>query len=215
MIANLCLVSKGSIWASRSLSCSLLLTSSSSSIRPWTIGWWWWWPMSTKKPPLGQLALRIMSFGKSLYGDHQRSPQLVPRSWGQRRTQFLLSVPFLQWSLSKYWIMFLLVIATTTNCSRKVWILAKVTRVTGVLDDHLQATSPSGWSFARGRSLRMIICKRPVLLHNHLQEAGPPEWSFARGQPLRMIICKRQAPLNGHLQEAGPSGLSFARGGPL
>ena len=181
MIANLCLASKGSTWASRSSSCSLPLTSSSSSIGPWTIGcWWWWWPIRANKPPLGQRASRIMSFGKSLYGDHQRSPQLVPRSWGQRRTQFLLSVPFLQRSLSKYWIMFLLVIATTTNCSRKVWILAKVTRVTGVLDDHLQATSPSGWSFARGRSLRMIICKRPVPLNDHLQPQKGMKNSFLR-----------------------------------
>ena len=29
------------------------------------------------------------------------------------------------------------------------------------LDDHLQEASPSGWSFARGWSLQMIICKRP------------------------------------------------------
>ena len=203
MIANLCLASKGSIWASRSSSCSLPLTSSSSSILPWVIGWWW--SMSTSKPPLGQLASRIMSFRKSLYGDHQRSPRLVPGSRGQRRTQFLLSVPFLQRSLSKYWIVFLLVIATTTNCSRKVRIESRSwQKWLGWPDDHLQEAGPSGWLFAKGRPLWMIIRKRPAPLDYHLQEAGPSGFAFARGGLLRMMICRRPVPLDNDLQEAGP-----------
>ena len=75
------------------------------------------------------------------------------------------------------------------NCFLKgpqdwIWILAELTRVTGVTDDHLQEAGPPGWSFAWGQPLRMIICK---------------------GQPLRMIICKRPAPLDDYLQEAGHS----------
>ena len=60
-------------------------------------------------------------------------------------------------------------------------------------------------SFARGRPLRMIICKRPVPQDHHLQEAGPSGWPFARGRSLRIIICKRPVPLDHRLQEAGPS----------
>ena len=110
-----------------------------------------------------------------------------------------------------------------------IWILVEVTRVTWETDDHLQKASPSGWSFARGQSLRMIICNRPVLLDDRLQEAyptqwlcarrgwslqeaGPSWWSFARSRPLSMIICKRSAPLDDYLQGASPSRWSFARG---
>ena len=47
---------------------------------------------------------------------------------------------------------------TKTNCSRKVyWILAEMTRVTGLTDDHLEEASPSGCSFGRGRTLGTII----------------------------------------------------------
>ena len=47
-------------------------------------------------------------------------------------------------------------------------------------------------SFARGRPLWMIICKRPASLDDHLQEAGPSGWSFARSKPPpppTMIVC--------------------------
>ena len=57
------------------------------------------------------------------------------------------------------------------------------------LDDHLQDTGSSIWSFARGWFLRVIICKRPVPPDDHLQEMGPSKWSFARSKPLQMIIC--------------------------
>ena len=46
-------------------------------------------------------------------------------------------------------------------------------QVSWPLDDHLQDAAPSGCSFARGRPLRMTICKRPVPSDDHLQEAGP------------------------------------------
>ena len=68
------------------------------------------------------------------------------------------------------------------------------------------------WSFARGWSIRMIICKRPPHPDNHLQEACPSGWSVARGLSIRMIICKRMVHPYDHLQEACPSGWSFARG---
>ena len=73
----------------------------------------------------------------------------------------------------------------------------------------MQKAGTSGWSFANGQPLRMIICKRPVPSDDHLQEACPFGWSFARGRPLQMIICKRPAPPDDHLQEAGPFGWSF------
>ena len=38
-------------------------------------------------------------------------------------------------------------------------------------DDHFQEAGPSGWSFAKGWSIMMIICKRPVHLDDH--KAGP------------------------------------------
>ena len=80
-----------------------------------------------------------------------------------------------------------------------------------------------GWSFARGRPLWMIICKRLVPQDDHLQEAGHSWWSFAepspsefaRCGPLHMMICKRLVPPDDHLQEAGPSRWSFAKGWPL
>ena len=77
-------------------------------------------------------------------------------------------------------------------------------------DYHLQEAGPFQWSFARDRSLQMIICKRPSPSDDHLKEARPSGWSFARGWSLRIIICKRSAPPNDHLQEAGPSGSSCA-----
>ena len=38
---------------------------------------------------------------------------------------------------------------------------------TGMTDDHLQEAGPSGWSFARGWPLQMIICKRPASPDDH------------------------------------------------
>ena len=96
-------------------------------------------------------------------------------------------------------------------------------------DDHFQEACPFGWSFARGLTLRMIICNccccwmiviwmnqanqmnivnrlRTVPLDDHLQEAGPLGCSFARGLSLWMMICKRPAPTDDHLQKAGPYG---------
>ena len=43
-------------------------------------------------------------------------------------------------------------------------------------DDYLQEVESSGWSFARGRILWMIICKRPDPPDDHLQEAGSSGW---------------------------------------
>ena len=63
----------------------------------------------------------------------------------------------------------------------------------------------SGWSFARSRSLQIIICKWLAPLNDNLQEAGTSGSPFARGRPLRMTIWKRTVPLDHHLQEAGPS----------
>ena len=40
-------------------------------------------------------------------------------------------------------------------------------------DDHLQEAGPSRCSFARGFSLPLIFCKKPVPPNDHLQEAGP------------------------------------------
>ena len=78
-------------------------------------------------------------------------------------------------------------------------------------DDYLQEVESSGWSFARGRILWMIICKRPDPPNDHLQEARSSRWSFARGRILRMIICKRPNPPDDHLKVARSSGWSFAR----
>ena len=77
-------------------------------------------------------------------------------------------------------------------------------------EDHLQETRSSGWSFARGWILRIIICKRPDLPDDHLQKAGSSGWLFARGRILGMIICKRPDPPDDHLQEAESSRWSFA-----
>ena len=56
-----------------------------------------------------------------------------------------------------------------------------------------------GWSFVRGQSLRMVICKRPDPPDDHLQKtvssrwsfarAGSSRWSFASGRIFRMKIC--------------------------
>ena len=101
-------------------------------------------------------------------------------------------------------------------------ILAKVTRVTRLTDDHLQGAHPPndhlqearsyGRSFANGRSLQMINCKRPDPPDDQLQEASLSWWSFARGRFFLMIICKRPVYPDDHLQEASPSRWSFARG---
>ena len=69
---------------------------------------------------------------------------------------------------------------------------------------------PSRWSFARGLSIWMIICKRPVHQDDHLQETCPSEWSFARGQSVMIIICKGLVHQDDHLQEAGLSGSLLA-----
>ena len=89
-------------------------------------------------------------------------------------------------------------------------------------DDHLQEARSSGWSFARGRPLCMMMCKslappddhgkRPDPPDDHLQKPGSSAWSIARGRILRMIICKKPDPPDDHLQEAGSSWWSFARG---
>ena len=47
-----------------------------------------------------------------------------------------------------------------------------------------------GWSFLRGQSLQMIICKRPGPMDDYLQETRSYGWSFASGLSLQMIICK-------------------------
>ena len=57
-------------------------------------------------------------------------------------------------------------------------------------DDHLQEAGPFRWSFARGKSLRKIICRTPA----------PSRRPFARGRSHRIIICKRPVPLDDHLQ---------------
>ena len=80
----------------------------------------------------------------------------------------------------------------------------------------LESPAPfSGWPFARGLSLQMIICKSLAPPDVHLQESGSPRWSFARGRLLWMTICKRPVPPDDHLEEANPSGWSFARGRSL
>ena len=102
-----------------------------------------------------------------------------------------------------------------------IWILEEVIRMTS-----------DGWSFLRGQSLQMIICKRTEPLNDHLQEAESSGWSFAIGPSLHMIICIWPDPPDDHLrdrilwmiicnwpdppddyfQEAGSSEWSFARG---
>ena len=67
--------------------------------------------------------------------------------------------------------------------------------------DHLQKASPTWWSFARGWSIRMIICKRLVSPDDYLQEARSSGWLLARGQSIRMIICERPVHANDHLQQ--------------
>merc|ERR1711952_295171 len=52
-------------------------------------------------------------------------------------------------------------------------------------DDYLQEAGPSGWSFARGRSIRMIFCKRPV------NSDYVYHWSvFVVGNCLSVIGCR-------------------------
>ena len=68
------------------------------------------------------------------------------------------------------------------------------------------------WSFARGLSVWMIICERPVHTDDYLQEAGTFGWSFPRYRSVQTIISKRPVHPDDHMQEASPSEWSFARG---
>ena len=52
------------------------------------------------------------------------------------------------------------------------YIFPKMGTFGTVWDDHLQVACPSRWSFASGKILRMIICKRSIPLYDHLQVAG-------------------------------------------
>ena len=105
----------------------------------------------------------------------------------------------------------------------KIWLLFS----------NITSLCPYRWSFSRGRSLQMIICKRPVPSDDHFQEAELFGWSFSTGRSLGMIscegpvpsddhvllkrrsfwiiICKRPFPSDDHLQEASPFGQLFAR----
>ena len=86
------------------------------------------------------------------------------------------------------------------------------------MEKNLVERKKSRWSFAKGRPIWMIICKRPAHPEiickrpahpdDHLQKPGPSGWSFAQGRLIRMIICKRPANLNDQLQKAGWSGWS-------
>ena len=51
-----------------------------------------------------------------------------------------------------------------------IWILAEVTRVTGLAGDHLQEASSSGWLFAGGRPHWMMISKRLASLDDQWQQ---------------------------------------------
>ena len=59
---------------------------------------------------------------------------------------------------------------------RRIWLEGRNA------DDHLQKAGPSGWSFAKGWPIRMIICKRQAHPDDHLLKAGPSGWSFAKGR---------------------------------
>ena len=78
-----------------------------------------------------------------------------------------------------------------------IWILLEVTRVMGVMDDHLLEARPSRWSFARCQILRMIICKWPVPSVDHLQVAGSSGWSIASWSgywwSTKRKICRKNA----------------------
>jgi len=143
----------------------------------------------------------------------QMEQSLNCRSWNK-----MLSNIYLCW----HWNCILGPITIETRpikqCKSLIWILifvlfwyirwrkAKTATKTIPPDDHLQKAGASGWSFANGQPLRMIICKRPVPSDDHLQgacpfgwsfqEAGPSRWSYARGRPLRFIICRRLVPLD-------------------
>ena len=56
---------------------------------------------------------------------------------------------------------------TRTNCSRKVRNIEYGSWQRWLYDDE-----GDGWSFARGRSLHMITCKRPAPLDDYWQDAG-------------------------------------------
>ena len=70
--------------------------------------------------------------------------------------------------------------------------------------DHLQEAGQSGWSFAKGWSILMIICKRLIHPDDLLQAAGHFGWSFVRGRSIRMIIYKRPVHPDDLLQEGVP-----------
>ena len=52
--------------------------------------------------------------------------------------------------------------------------MAEMTRVTGVMDYHLQEAGSSRSSVARGLSFQVIMCKRPVHPDDHLQQQQQP-----------------------------------------
>jgi len=70
------------------------------------------------------------------------------------------------------------------------WRKAKTATKTVPPNDHLQKAGTSGWSFANGQPLQMIICKRPVPSDDHLQEAGLFRWSF---DPFRRLEKRKKA----------------------
>ena len=61
----------------------------------------------------------------------------------------------------------------------------------------------SGWSFAKGRPIQMVVCKRPAHPDDHLQKTGQLRWSFAKGWLIQIIICQRPAHPDNHLQKVG------------
>ena len=127
----------------------------------------------------------------------QMEQSLNCRSWNK-----ILSKIYLCW----YWNCILGPITIETrpikHCKSLIWILifflfwyitwrkAKTATKTVPPDNHLQKAGTSGWSFANGQPLRMIICKRPVPSDDHLQEAGLFRWSF---DPFRRLEKRKKA----------------------
>ena len=83
------------------------------------------------------------------------------------------------------------------------------------MEKNLVESRKSRWSFAKGRQIWMINCKRPAHPDDHLRKASQSRWSFAKGQPMGMIICKRLAHPDDHLQRACPCGWSIAKDWPI
>ena len=76
----------------------------------------------------------------------------------------------------------------------KLWVYCPVIReiwVLGLWRKKWTEKDPSGWSFARGLSILLIICNRLIHPNDHLQEASHSRWSFTRCRSILMIICKR------------------------